>query len=114
LSDGVIRDQSGDPGQSAFAPGPNLDSFLSHFPEAIKRYGDNLQGVTKMFSLLDPSQMELISTIHYMHSSHRQWFKQTPSKDSVVASVLQVKGDKFTRRVVERAYDILAEAKLLT
>lgn len=114
LLDGVIEDRSSDRGQSTFVPGPNLDTFLNRFGEAIGQYKTNLHRVATMFSRLDPSQMELVSTIHYMHSSHSEWFKVVPSKDSVVASVLQVKGDKFSRQTVDGAYDILREAALLT
>ncbi len=114
LLDGVIEDRSSDRGQSTFVPGPNLDTFLNRFGEAIMQHQGNLQRVATMFSRLDGSQIELVSTIHYIHSSHREWFKEVPSKDSVVASVLQVKGDKFSRQTVERDYDILREAALLT
>src|SRR5713101_10126389 len=36
LLNGVIEDRSGDPGQSNYVPGPNLDLFLNRFAEAIK------------------------------------------------------------------------------
>ena len=114
LAEGVIEDKSGDPGQSNYVPGPNFDSYLAQFGDVIKQYETNLNRVAVMFSQLDPSQMELISTIHYMHSSHVQWFKSVPSRDSVVKSVLQVKGSKFGTGTVERAYDILSEARLLS
>jgi uncharacterized protein len=113
LLDGVIEDRSSTPGQSNFVPGPNLDSFLNRFGDAILQHELNLRRVATMFSRLDPSQMELVSTIHYIHSSHCEWFKEAPRKEVVVASVLQVKGDKFASQVVERAYDILLDAKLL-
>lgn len=114
LLDGVIEDRSNDRGQSNFLPGPNLNSFLHHFGDAVAQYETNLERVATMFSRLDASQMELASTIHYMHSSNRQWFKKAPSKDAVIASVQEVKGDKFSRHTVERAYDILRDAELLT
>ena len=114
LLDGVIEDRSNDRGQSTFVPGPNLDIFLNRFGEAIGQHESNLQRIATMFSRLDASQMELVSTIHYMHCSHREWFKQAPSKEAVVTSVLQVKGNKFSQQIVERAYDILREAALLT
>lgn len=114
LLDGVIQDRSTDPGQSNYLPGPNLSLFLNRFKDVLGQHEANLQRVATMFSKLDPSQMELVSTIHYMHSSHHEWFKEPPSKEAVVTAVLQVKGDKFGRETVERAYDILREAKLLS
>lgn len=113
LLDGVIEDRSSDPAQSNFVPGSNLDPFLNFFGEAIKQYEANLKRVAIMFSRLDPSQMELVSTIHYIHSSHSEWFKKVPSKDAVVTSVVQLKGHKFTKQIVEKAYDILRDATLL-
>jgi len=113
LLDRVIEDRSADPGQSNFVPGPNLDSFLDQFDSAIRQHETSLKRVATMFSRLDPSGMELVSTIHYIHSSHSQWFKQAPRRESVVASVLEIKGHKFTRRVIESAYDTLHEAGLL-
>jgi uncharacterized protein len=114
LLDGVIEDQSSDPAQSNYIPGPNLNRYLIGFGDAVRRYENKLKRIAEMFSQLDPSQMELVSTIHYLHSSHREWFKDTPSKQSVVASVLQVKGTKFSKGAVERAYDILCDAGLLS
>jgi uncharacterized protein YwgA len=113
LLDSVIEDRSGDRGVSNFVPGPNLDSFLGRFGDVLQKHEGNLQRVARMFSRLNTSQMELVSTIHYIFSSHREWFKQAPSREGVVGSVLQVKGGKFTRDAVERAYDILREAGLL-
>jgi uncharacterized protein YwgA len=114
LLDSVIEDRSNDPGRSDYVPGPNLDLFLDCFGDAIREHEANLQRVATMFSRLDPSQMELVSTIHYMHSSHHEWFKEAPSKEVVVSSVLQVKGEKFSRETVDRVYDMLREAKLLS
>jgi PAP2 superfamily protein len=113
LLDGVIEDRSSDPAQSNCVPGSNLDPFLNFFGEAIKQHEANLKRVAIMFSRLDPSQMELVSTIHYIHSSYSEWFKKVPSKDAVVTSVVRVKGHKFTRQIVERTYDILHDATLL-
>jgi len=114
LLDEVIVDRSIDRGQSNFVPGPKVNSLLSRFDETVRQHEAKLQRITTMFSRLDPSYMELVSTIHYIHSSHRDWFKAIPSKEAVVASVLQVKGSKFTRPTVEKAYDILREAWLMS
>lgn len=114
LLDGVIEDRSSDPAQSNYIPGPNFERYLNQFGDAIDQHETKLKRIAEMFSLLDPSQMELVSTIHYLHSSHREWFKETPSKQRVVASVLEVKGNKFGKDAVEKAYDILRDAGLLS
>lgn len=114
LLDGVIVDRSGDRGRSDFVSGPRLELFLDHFSRAISPYKANLERIVRMFSRLDPSQMELVSTIHYMHSSHREWFKNRPNKHAVITSVLQVKGGKFSEEAIEGAYQALSEAGLLS
>lgn len=114
LLDGVIEDHSSDRGKSNFVPGPNFDAFLDRSTETVRQYDGKLQRVATMFSHLDPSQMELVSTIHYIHSSYSEWFKKAPPKESVVGSVFELKGHKFIRQAVEKAYDILTEAGLLS
>jgi uncharacterized protein YwgA len=114
LADGVILDRSSDRERSDFVPGPNLTVFLERFSEVLGQYKSSLKRVATMFTSLDPSQLELVSTIHYIHSSHREWFKRAPTKDRVVASVEQIRGNRFSREVVHRAYEVLREAALLS
>lgn len=109
----VIDDLSVDPGRSDYVPGRDIERFLNEYDDVLGRYKTRLDDVVATFDELDPSQMELVSTIHYMHTSHREWFKRSPDKSSVVSSVLNVKGDKFDRRTVEMVYDILHDANLL-
>jgi uncharacterized protein len=114
LLDGIIEDRASDSGQSNYFPGPALELFIDRFSDTVRQFNTDLRRVATMFSRLDPSQMELISTIHYIHSSRREWCKEVPSKEFVVSSVLQVKGDKFSKGTVEGAYGVLREAKLLS
>lgn len=111
--DEVVTDSSVDPGQSDYQPGPKCDLLLNAFAEDTKRYGTELDSVAETFSLLRPSEMELVSTIHYVHSSFRQWNKQVASKEEVVGKVHEIKGSKFDRDFVDGTYDILLKAGLL-
>ena len=81
LVDRVVEDRSIERGQSNYVPGPNFDAFLNSFSEAIRQHEPSLRRVAKIFSRLDTSQMELVSTIHYIHSSHSQWLKKRPVKN---------------------------------
>jgi hypothetical protein len=58
--------------------------------------------------------MELVSTIHYISSSLSQWNKQAASKEEVVERVYEIKRPKFSRDFVDRVYDVLLKARLLS
>ncbi|SRR6266566_4587574 len=113
LLDQAIEDKSISEGQSNYVPGRNCDALLRRFTSELKQHKGNLDRVANMFSQLDPSQMELVATIHYVHSSHAQWFKEVPTKEGIVESVLKVKGQKFSKEFVEHVYDVVRDAKLL-
>lgn len=112
--DEVVTDSSADPGQSDYAPGPKCDFLLNSFAESIEKYGTKLDSVADTFSLLRPSDMELVSTIHYIHNSFRQWNKRVASKEEVVDKVYEIKGSKFDRNFMEQVYDVLLKAGLLS
>lgn len=111
--DEVVTDSSADRGQSDYAPGPKCEGLLDSFAKDIGRYVTKLDSVADTFSLLGPSEMELVSTIHYIHNSLKQWNKQAASKQEVVDKVCEIKGSKFSRIFVEQVYDVLLKAGLL-
>src|SRR5574340_283501 len=94
LLDDVIKDGSDDPARSEYEPGENWKFLLESFSHDLGGYKEVLDTVAKMFCKLDPSQMELVSTIHYVHNSHREWSRAAPSKEEVVDSVLDIKKGK--------------------
>lgn len=114
LLDQVIEDRSPDSGQSNYFEGPNCKVLLKRFSAEIKKYKKELDVIARMFSELDPSQMELVATVHYFHSSRGHWFNEPPGKEDVVGSVLDVKGTKFSRQLVESTYDLLQKVGLLS
>lgn len=111
--DEVVTDSSVDPGQSDYQLGPNCDLLLNTFAEDTKQYGAELDSVAEAFSLLRPSGMELVSTIHYIHNSFRRWNKRVASKEEVVRKVHEIKGSKFDSNFVGGTYDVLLKAGLL-
>jgi len=113
IVDDVIQDKTEGQGWSSYAPGPNCDTLLNMAEGQLQVHKGILDEVVNTFSGLDPSQIELVSTIHYVHSSYREWYKNRPSKDQVVQSVLEIKKNKFATTFVERVYDILMGAGLL-
>lgn len=113
LVDEVIKDLTGDSNKSDYAPDSNWHGLIGSFEDDLGRYKAMLDRIAETFSALDPSQMELVSTIHYIHNSHSEWAKKTPSKGEVVESVLSIKKAKFDRNYISRVYDILDKAGLL-
>ena len=110
IVDEVLSNQSSDPGVSHYVPGPKCEVLLHQFEDALAKYRGILDTVADTFSELSPSQMELVSTIHYIHSSSR---KKAPSKSEVVDTVYEIKKPKFDREFVDKVYDVLLGATLL-
>jgi uncharacterized protein len=111
--DGVITDSSEDLGKSAYVEGPNCRNLLQAFDQSLAKNKPKLDRVAIMFSKLNPSQMELVSTVHYIHNSYRVWFKNSPIKKNVVQSVVRIKGKKFPKEDVSQVFDMLVEARLI-
>lgn len=109
IVDEVLSDQSSDQGVSHYVPGPKCEVLLQKFEDALAKYRGILDTVADTFSELSPSQMELVSTIHYIHSSSRK----PPSKGEVVETVYEIKKPKFEREFVDMVYDVLLKAHLL-
>jgi hypothetical protein len=113
LVDDVIQDQAPGQGWSTYVPGPSCDVLLAMAEKELQKHRVRLDRVVQTFSLLDPPQMELVSTIHYVHSSYREWHGERPPKNEVVRAVLEIKQGKFPEDSVSRVYDILMAAGLL-
>ncbi len=113
LIDEVVTDCSAGAAQSDYLPGPKCDLLLGRFAEEMRQYRPRLDSMTETFSLLRPSQMELVSTIHYIHHSLGEWYKQPASREEVVDKVCEIKGAKFDRDFIGQVYDMLLSAGLL-
>ena len=113
IVDDVVRDTAQAEARSSYAPGPNCTLLLDKAKRQLLAHQKKLDEVEKFFSGLDVFRMELVSTIHYVHNSYRNWHKDPPSKEQVVESVVEIKKGKFEANFVDRVYDILAEAGLL-
>ena len=113
LIDDVIKDVSDDPRRSKYVPGSSCEVLLKKFEKPVRKYKNQMDSVVQTFSKLDPTQIELVSTIHYIHSSYCGWDKGRPSKEQVVAAVLDIKKEKFHEQFIRRVYDILQTAGLL-
>jgi uncharacterized protein YwgA len=113
LVDDVIEDALDDPAKSDYKRGGNWRPFVESFDAELTIYKATLDTVAATFSQVDPSEMELVSTIHYIHNSYREWSKKAPPKEEVVDAVLNIKKAKFDREYIRKVYDILSKAGLL-
>lgn len=113
LVDDVVRDTAHAQARSSYAPGPNCDALLEKAKRQLLTHQKLLDDVVETFSALDVSQMELVSTIHYVHKSYGNWHKDRPSKEQVVSSVVETKRGKFDANFVDKVYDVLMGAGLL-
>ena len=111
--DDVIIDWSMDTTSSNFQRGPNLEDLLADHADELKRYKGALDNVAKTLSRLTATEMELASTVSYVHKSSYLWNKRPPSRRKVVASVYEIKKTKLNKNMVARVYDVLKNAGLL-
>jgi uncharacterized protein YwgA len=113
IIDDVISDISRDRDRSDYTPGPNFETLFQEYCGELAKYKDKLDNVAETFSELTPTDMELVSTIHYIHTSSFQWYKKPPLEEEVVESVYEIKKPKFDKQFISRVYDILSKAGLL-
>ncbi len=112
--DGVIEDDSEHrQSRSDYKLGPNAELLLNEFSDQIQEVQPKLDSVVDTFKELNPTEMELVSTVHYVASSSKNWFKKPLPRSTVVKTVMEIKGSKFEKRTVARIYDILEKAGLL-
>lgn len=112
IADRVIEDQFPNLAQSAYTPGPLCRSLLNRQRSKIKKYGKTLDRIVELFQGMPASQLELITTIHYIYCSQR--LSRKPKKNEVVNSVFRIKRPKFSRLEIDRTFQMLNNAKLLT
>jgi len=68
--------------------------------------------VVCFFSKSHQFQMELFSTLHYLHYSFTVYYQEPPSKEKIIQELAKIKRDRFKEYLVSSAYDALDEAGL--
>lgn len=113
LAYNIIRDESEQPAAaSQYIPGSRCDELLRRHRVGLKKYEKTLDTIVNLFSGLMPSQLELLTTIHYIYCSLD--LTGTPKRRSVINTVYKIKGDRFTRGDMRKTYNALENAGLLT
>ena len=95
-----------------YAPGDNIEDLLQEHYELLARYNGVVDEVAIIFADLSPQALELIATLDYLYQDERAKQGRSPDKTSVVDRFEQVKGEKYTRTVVEEMYDALLRAQI--
>jgi uncharacterized protein YwgA len=112
IADGIISDHGDDKSSFRYAPGPACQSLLKKQQTVLKRERSKLNNVVAFFRDMPPSELELITTIHYIYCSEK--ILRSPKKDSVINTVFEIKKGKFTRDTVKSRFESLDKAGLLT
>lgn len=113
LADNIIEDIYDSPNKSQYQPDDEADVLLDMYKEELGLYGTEIEKVIILFNKLTPPQMELLSTIHYVHQSKLRFNGIIPTKQQVVEGVIGYKRDKFAKTYIESAYDVMKEHDLL-
>jgi len=109
----IVKDESAQPAAaSQYIPGSRCGELLRRHRVGLKKYETTLDTIVNVFSGLMPSQLELLTTIHYIYCSLD--LAGTPKRGSVINTVYKIKGDRFTREDMRKTYNALENAGLLT
>jgi len=112
LVDSVIQDQNPEPSQSSYVSGPTCDAVLRRQRSVIRKQKKVLDQIVGLFQGMSPTQMELITTTHYISCSGRSFGKV--KKENIIDTVFRIKGGKFTRPQIKTTFEVLESAGLLT
>ena len=114
LSDRVLVDTSPDQYRySNLRAGPNAATVLAEHPELVRRYQPTVESVVAAFGQLDPSKLELLSTLHFVDQRLKAGGASSPSRREVVQAFKSVKGGKFADADITNGYDALQRIGLL-
>jgi uncharacterized protein YwgA len=113
LADGVLKDVSASPDKySNYRPDAGADELIEAHASALGPHLKKISTVVESLLPLDPSRLELLATLDYLHRQLRAGGGTGPWADRVIARFLQVKKDKFQEEDVRAAYDSMVRAGL--
>lgn len=113
LADEILIDASQQPGKySNYKIAASRVDFSSEVQAIAASNRRTIQSVVEAFGGFDPSQLELIATLHFIAQKHTH-INGRVRKESVIDEFERIKKDKFNRSDVEDWYDSLAQANLI-
>lgn len=112
-ADGVITDQSQKPDvYSDYAPAQMIQELLDRHSDSLEPLRGKVRNLVQVLIPLRPERLELLATLDYIYRQERASRARGPWKDSVVERLLQLKGNKFPEKEVEKTYDQMTKAGL--
>lgn len=114
LVSGVLTDTSADSNRySSFKLGRRADQVLDKYRKPVEQQRPVISRVVKTLGKLEPNDLELLSTLHFVDKSLKAGGNQNPSRADVIQAFKRVKGDKFSTDDVTSAYDAMQEVELV-
>lgn len=112
-ADEVIEDSSSNPNYSNYIPGPQFKAIITSHRRALAAVLPRIRKVVVSLSSLALKELELTATIHYLYRQIRAVKARGPWQRTVVDNFMTVKGDRFKREEVLKAYEEMRDAGLV-
>jgi uncharacterized protein len=114
LADDVLKDISNVPQKySNYRLGENADEILNAYRPSIGPYQQAIDDVVRSLGSFQPSELELVATLHFIHHRMKQIQRREPSKEQVLEEFRRIKKEKFGQEHVDGFYNALKSAKLI-
>jgi uncharacterized protein YwgA len=114
LADDVIKDVSTAPQKySNYRLAENAEEVLNAYRLAIEPYQKAIDAVVRSLGNFEPNQLELVSTLHFIHQRLKNILRKEPPEQQVFQEFTRVKKDKFRQDEVKSYYDALKSAQLI-
>ena len=95
-----------------FISGSKAKSIVEENQEFIKKYQSELDKVINSFGKLEPMQLEIIATTHFIYNNLKHLYNIT-DKSIIIDKVKKAKSPKFSEEQIIEAYDFLKKEGLI-
>jgi uncharacterized protein YwgA len=113
LADEVLIDRSNRPNYSNYGLGQNALVLLNRYSDELAPYDKRIDNVVLVIGAFSHSDLELISTLHFVAGRLKQLMQKAPGKSDVVREFTRIKGERFSNAQVNGWYDALNKAGLV-
>ena len=109
LSRDILRDQSN---SYCFISGGKAKSIVEENQKFINKYKSKLDKIINSFGTLEPMQLEIIATTHFIYNNFKHLYNIT-DKCTIIDKVKKAKSPKFNEEQIVEAYDFLEKEGLI-